>query len=139
MPIGGAASQALWQRKVPPRIQGSVFALRTAVGYAALPLALLAAGPLADGVFEPLMRADGALAPNVGLVLGVGPGRGAALLLALVGLGAVVSASFLWISPRLRRVEREVPDHWHFPPVPVVGPASSFGPLSPFANRGQLP
>ena len=54
--------------------------------------AYIVAGPLADRVFEPLLRPGGGLAATVGKALGTGPGRGTALLVACVGALAFVLA-----------------------------------------------
>jgi hypothetical protein len=122
--LAGGASHTLWQRKVPPRNQGSVFAVRSCVTLAAMPFAFVFAGPTADWLFEPAMARDGALASSVGVILGVGPGRGAALLLVLVGLTSFGIALLAARSPRLRRLERTVPDHW-IPEARSLHPATS--------------
>jgi hypothetical protein len=117
MPLIAGCIQTLWQRKVPPAIQGSVFAARVVVGQATLPLAFVIAGPLADHVFEPLMAKGGALSGSFGAALGVGPGRGVALMfmaLSLLSLATVVMGS---LSARLRRLEDDLPDHWDVPPA----------------------
>lgn len=91
-PLIVARDQHLWQEKVPPELQGRVFAARRALSGLTLPFAMLLAGPLADRVFEPLMRGESGLAVLLGPLVGQGPGRGTALLAALVGLGLVVTA-----------------------------------------------
>jgi hypothetical protein len=110
MPITNACSQAIWQRKVAPDVQGRVFAVRRMIAWSTMPLAYLAAGPLADRVFGPLMVEGGALADSVGRVIGVGPGRGIGLL--FVVMGALYSLASIGgaLYPRLRRVELELPD-----------------------------
>jgi MFS family permease len=110
MPITNACSQAIWQRKVAPDVQGRVFAVRRMIAWSTMPLAYLAAGPLADRVFGPLMVEGGALADSVGQVIGVGPGRGIGLL--FVVMGALYSLASIGgaLYPRLRRVELELPD-----------------------------
>jgi uncharacterized protein (DUF58 family) len=70
------------------------------------------------------MARDGALASSVGVILGVGPGRGAALLLVLVGLTSFGIALLAARSPRLRQLERTVPDHW-IPEARSLHPATS--------------
>jgi len=110
VPIGNGSSQAIWQRKVEPDIQGRVFAIRRTIGSAAMPVALLLAGPLVDGVFEPLMAEDGALANSVGSVIGTGAGRGAALLLIFLGVLAIGATVVAYFYPPLRDLERDVPD-----------------------------
>jgi len=110
LPMINGCSQAIWQSKVAPDIQGRVFAVRRMVAWASLPLAYLAAGPLADRVFEPLMAEGSPLAGNVGRVIGVGVGRGIGLLYILLGFLLLLATAAAYLYPRLREVERELPD-----------------------------
>lgn len=105
-----AASQAIWQSKVEPGVQGRVFAVRRMIAWSMLPLAYAIAGPLADKVFGPLLVIGGPLAPTVGRVLGVGPGRGIGLLFIILGTFVVLISASAFLSPRLRLVEEELPD-----------------------------
>lgn len=109
-PLIAGCGQALWQTKVPSHLQGRVFALRDMVARSALPLAYVLAGPLADRVLEPLMAGGGALAGNLGRLLGVGPGRGVGLMFVLFGMLAVAAALAAWLRPQIRHVEDEIPD-----------------------------
>jgi hypothetical protein len=110
IPIGNGSSQAIWQRKVEPDIQGRVFAIRRTISQAAIPIALLLAGPLVDGLFEPLMADGGALADTVGSVIGTGSGRGAALMFLLLGALAIGTTVAAYSYRPLRNLEQEVPD-----------------------------
>lgn len=110
VPVVQAASQVIWQLKVAPAVQGRVFALRRMIASGVSPIAILAAGPLADGVFEPLMADDGALAGTVGAVLGTGAGRGIGLMVVLSGIGMALMALAGWLHPRVRNLEAELPD-----------------------------
>ncbi|HEV7508305.1 MAG TPA: MFS transporter [Thermoanaerobaculia bacterium] len=110
LPIINGASQALWQTKVEPDLQGRVFAVRRMVALSTLPIAYLVAGPLADHVFEPLLAAGGPLAGSVGRIIGVGKGRGIALMLIVIGLLTVVAVAIASRFPRLTRLESELPD-----------------------------
>jgi DHA3 family macrolide efflux protein-like MFS transporter len=110
LPILNGASQAIWQTKVAPGLQGRVFAVRRMVAWSTLPLAYLIAGPLADHVFEPLLAAGGPLAGSVGQVIGIGKGRGIALMLIVIGLFTVVVVAVASRFPRLIRLESELPD-----------------------------
>jgi hypothetical protein len=108
-PIVTACAQTIWQRKVPADVQGKVFAVRRLIGWVGAPLAYLLAGPLSDRVFEPLMAPGGRLAPVAGRLLGIGPGRGIALLFMLVGVLMVFTT--LWAAAtRLRNLEDDLPD-----------------------------
>lgn len=92
IPMVSGASQVVWQRAVPAEVQGRVFATRAAIALSAAPLAPLLAGPLADAVFEPAMAPGGALAPVLGGLVGVGPGRGMAVILVIAGVLSVAVA-----------------------------------------------
>ncbi len=110
VPIANTSSQVLWQLKVPPALQGRVFAIRRMVANAISPIAILAAGPLADRVFEPLLRPGGALASSIGAVIGTGPGRGIGLMYVLAGVVMAAIGLVGWSLPRIRNVESELPD-----------------------------
>jgi DHA3 family macrolide efflux protein-like MFS transporter len=109
-PIVGGSSQALWQTKVKPVLQGRVFAVRRMVSRTGQALALLAAGPLAEKVFEPLLLANGPLEKNVGQILGVGPGRGVGFLFVLLGVLFVIFSLIGLSYHPLRRVDEGIPD-----------------------------
>jgi hypothetical protein len=109
-PLINGSSQAIWQMKVPPDIQGRVFAVRRLIAQFTVPLGFLSAGPLADFVFRPLLVAGGPLAGSVGRILGTGPGRGIGLIYVILSVIPVVASLWGWTRPRLRRVEEEIPD-----------------------------
>lgn len=109
-PIINGSSQAIWQVKVPPDVQGRVFAVRRLIAQFTAPLGFLSAGPLADQVFGPLLLPGGLLAGSVGRVLGVGPGRGIGLLYITLALLPVLTSLWGYAHPRLRKVEEELPD-----------------------------
>jgi MFS transporter, DHA3 family, macrolide efflux protein len=122
VPFMNACSQAIWQTKIPPDIQGRVTAMRLMIGTSTAPLAFAIAGPLVDRVMEPLLLPGGALSGTVGHVLGVGPGRGTGLLVVLMGLAAVAAAALAHASPRVRHVEEEIPDLVLSHEIPVARP-----------------
>lgn len=109
-PVVRACSEVLWQTRVEPDLQGRVFAMRRLIGGSTLPLAALVAGPLADRVFNPLLAPNGALAESVGRLIGVGTGRGIGLLFVVLGFFTVLTAVAGFRSPRLRRLEAELPE-----------------------------
>ena len=109
-PVIGGCSQATWQVKTPPDVQGRVFAVRRMIAWSAMPLAFLLAGPLADRVFTPLLVQGGPLADSIGRILGVGPGRGIALFFVIMGLLVMAATAVGFLHPRLRRLEVELPD-----------------------------
>ena len=111
LPVVNGSSQAIWQAKVAPDVQGRVFAIRSMIAMAANPIAYILAGPLADYIFEPWMAVDGALAGTVGQITGVGAGRGIGLI--FLTMGSLISLATIvgYLYPRIRLVEDELLDH----------------------------
>lgn len=128
VPIAMGCDQAIWQAKTEPELQGRVFALRNMAGQLCLPAACLVAGPLVDRVFDPSLAVGGSLARSVGMVTGVGPGRGVGLLMMVLGLLTIFITFTCYSSPRLRMLEDELPDVSHLEPFAHVT-ASTAEPL----------
>ncbi|PPT08495.1 Major facilitator superfamily MFS_1 [Geitlerinema sp. FC II] len=110
IPFFQSSSNAIWQAKVEPDIQGRVFAIRRMFTWSSRPLAYLLAGPLADRVFEPLMTANGLLAGTIGQFIGTGPGRGIGLMFILMGTFTMLTTIFAYQYTPLRLVEDRLPD-----------------------------
>lgn len=110
LPLANGCSQAIWQAKTAPDVQGRVFSVRVMVAWSTTPLSYILAGPLADRVFEPLMAVDGPLAQTVGQIIGVGPGRGIGLMFLMMGILIIMVAVVNFSYPRLRYLEDELPD-----------------------------
>lgn len=111
VPIINGSSQAIWQTKVAPDVQGRVFAARGMIAQIGAPVAMLLAGPLADRVFEPAMMSGGSGAPLFGWLVGTGPGAGMSLMFVIAGaLGMFVGLGGYAI-PIVRNVEDILSDH----------------------------
>jgi MFS transporter, DHA3 family, macrolide efflux protein len=111
VPMLNGSNQAIWQAKVPPDVQGRVFAARRFIAQGTAPLAMVLVGPLADRVMEPAMAPGGGLAAVFGPLLGVGPGAGMALMLVLAGTATGVLGLLGYLSSDVRHVESRLPDH----------------------------
>jgi len=105
MPFTNACSQAIWQAKVAPDVQGRVFAVRRTIAWSSGIIAPLLAAPLADSIFKPAMTKGGALATSLGPIFGVGASRGVGVLITLVGLLTMAVSVIAFLTPRIRRVE----------------------------------
>ena len=102
--------KGIWQTKVDPRMQGRALALQNMVITAPQPIAYLLAGPLADGIFQPLVGRYHVSSAALAAVIGNGPGRGFALVLLLIGILIVVTAVLGYLNPRIRRLDIDLPD-----------------------------
>jgi DHA3 family macrolide efflux protein-like MFS transporter len=107
--LANASSQAIWQSKVPPELQGRVFSARRMIAWITGPLVPALAGPLADYVFEPMMR-SGAAPAFLASLFGARQGSGTALLIGASGLVATIVPFVGWASRTVRRVDEAIPD-----------------------------
>lgn len=111
IPLASASSQAVFQSKVAPDVQGRVFSIRAMISRSVMPIAYLTAGPLADRVFGPLMNINGSWANTfLGTLLDIGPGRGIGLMFVLSASIAIIISALAYANPRIRNLEDELPD-----------------------------
>lgn len=106
-----SCSQAIWQAKVEPGVQGRVFAMRRMFAQFTVPIGDFSAGPLADKIFNPMLVAGGSLSGSVGSVIGVGPGRGIAFMYLIFAIVPALAGIWGLLNPHIRNVETELPDH----------------------------
>lgn len=110
IPLVNSCSQALWQTKTAPEVQGRLMSLRRMISGSVAPLSFVIAGRLSDSVFEPLLAPGGLLSGSVGRFLGVGPGRGIGLIFVLAGAIAIIIQIIAFQYRTLRRAETLLPD-----------------------------
>ena len=113
-PIITSCNQAIWQSKVPSRLQGRVFALQQTLERSLAVCAYLLAGPLVDNVLNPLMAENGFLTQIIGKVIKTGTGQGVTLLLVLLGIINLMVVAIAYREPRLCYLEQELPDRNQF-------------------------
>lgn len=109
LPANGALFVSLLQAKVPPDLQGRVFALESQLALLGSTTSFLLVGPLVDSVVQPWAASPGwgALAG----LLGAGPGAGIGLVLFVTGLLMLGSTALTFSFGAVRRLEGELPDH----------------------------
>lgn len=111
LPILNGSNQAIWQVKVPPEMQGRVFAARLFIAQMGMPLGMLIAGPLADNFFEPAMTSQSTLSEIFGKLVGTGPGSGMSLMLIFAGLLGAIAGIGAYSFRALRDAEDILPDY----------------------------
>jgi MFS family permease len=118
------ASQAIWQAKVAPDVQGRVFSARRMIAWSVGPITPILAGLLADYVTEPAMQSSGWLANTFGWMVGNAPGSGMAFQYVITGLLYMAAAGFTYLFvPHVRNLEAELPDHDQMQKTDGAGPA----------------
>lgn len=110
LPVVTAASQALWQVKIDPSVQGRVFAVRRMVASSMVPIAYLVAGPMVDFVFAPLLASDSTTAVWLTRLVGDRQGNDVGLMFITIGISLMVVSLIAWLTPALRHVEDNLPD-----------------------------
>ena len=115
-PAVNAAVSTMYHERVPASMHGRMFGLRTSLGRALEPVGAIVAGVVVAHVAEPGLADGGPLAGSVGVILGTGAGRGAALTLAVVGL--ILIGIGIWLAQST--VRRQF----------AVGPAPADGSVS---------
>ena len=113
IPFVNGSNQAIWQSKVPPEMQGRVFAVRSQIAQISAPVAMAITGPLTDRFLTPTMDVGGSLAPVFGWLVGVGPGAGISLLFVFMGVAGFLTGLVGYLFPQIRNVEEIIPDHDH--------------------------
>jgi hypothetical protein len=110
VPYGSAMSQSIWMAKVEPDVQGKVFSVRSMVAQFTQPLALLVAGPIADGFFVPLMGGDSQLSDFFARFAGRGDQAGYAAFFVALGFATLAITVAAWSYGPVRHLERDMPD-----------------------------
>jgi MFS transporter, DHA3 family, macrolide efflux protein len=109
LPFVNASYRSMLQAKVPPDLQGRVFAAQSQMAWLLIPISALLVGPLADQVLEPMVSQPGCeqVAPLVGNTAGAGVG----LLFLMVGVGMSLATLILYSAPPIRQAESNLPDY----------------------------
>ncbi len=109
-PIVNGCSQAIWQSKTPPAVQGRVFAARRFIAQISSTFGLLLVGPLVDFVFEPAFDMGGSMTGLVSWFVEPGPGVGMAFVIFLSIVLSSIVALIAYFVRDIRNIEDIVPD-----------------------------
>jgi MFS family permease len=107
LPFINTPIEVLIRKNIDNNKQGRVWSIISTVTYLGSIIAFAVAGFLADDIFNPLLETDGLLVESVGSVIGIGAGRGIALMFIFSGLMISVIALFIWKNEMIQRLEGE--------------------------------
>ena len=110
IPTVNAQLRSIIQVKSPPDLQGRVFSVVFMIARLGPTIGFLISAPLAAQIFEPGMMPGGSLTSVFGPLFGIGTGRGIGLMMSLAGVGFWLTTALMYVYPRLRFVEDELPD-----------------------------
>lgn len=103
-PLMDSSETAIWLAKIPPNLQGRVFAAKSLMLQLLSSFATLIAGPLADKVLEPATILQGG-------IFGSGKGTGIAFTYVMGALCMLLVGLLGFTIPSLRNIEKILPDH----------------------------
>ncbi len=109
LPMVNAAFTSILQLKVPPDLQGRVFAVVGQLSMLLSPIAYLTIAPLADNIAEPAVSKPGweLIAPLVGS----GKGSGMGLIMVVCGVIVALVSVGVYLLPSVRHMEADLPDY----------------------------
>ncbi|RUT06002.1 MFS transporter [Dulcicalothrix desertica PCC 7102] len=110
LPIIYGCNQVIWQRKVPPDLQGRAFALRSMFFSVFRLLAYLISGLLVEKIFQPLMISNNLIAASIGKIIGTGSQAGMSLVFVVLGFCTILMTIAAYQYRPLRLLEDELPD-----------------------------
>jgi hypothetical protein len=109
LPIMGIMFMSILQVKVPPDLQGRIFALVAQLGYLGSTTSFLLTGILVDQILEP--AANSPAWQIVEPFIGRAPGASIGLLLVVTGIIIFVTTLALYLLPSFRKMEILLPDY----------------------------
>jgi MFS family permease len=109
-PVVNVSLDTFLQTKVPPDVQGRVFAASEFLAQLLIPVTPLAAAILGEGIFEPAMTGGGQLAQTFGWLVGTGPGSGFGLMILLCGVAGTLVGLSGYLVRDIRNVDVTLPD-----------------------------
>lgn len=107
LPFANTGLECLIRCNLDNNVQGRVWGLIGFISQSGYIFSYAFCGLLADYVFTPLLRKDGALAGNVGKIYGTGEGRGIGLLISLAGFVIMLLSLVLARSKKVKALDVE--------------------------------
>jgi len=108
-PLLGSSENALWMKSITAEKQGRVFAANALVLQGVSAIAVLIAGPLAEGFFEPWLTSQETI-PVLSALLSSDPGAGVAMLYVLSSLCLILVGIAGFSVSQLRMIETPTSD-----------------------------
>lgn len=106
LPFANASIDYLVRIHIPQDHQGKAWGLIGIISQMGYILAYASIGTIADRIAKPLLISGGAFSQSLGILLGVGEGRGAALVIILAGALLSISSIFLTRKKEIRNLEK---------------------------------
>lgn len=99
IPFINAGQNCIMYKNIPKEVQGRIFAVRNAIQFSTIPIAIILGGILADKVLEPFMESGNIFAGYLRMLVGQGSGSGMAVMFLCTGILGFVT-SICWYRNR---------------------------------------
>jgi len=109
LPPLNTSIEVIARSSIPNETQGKVWGLMGLISQLGYVLAYAVSGVLADSVFNPLLREDGALANSLGGLIGVGTSRGIGFMFMIVGVLLIGMAVAIPRARSIRALQSNLP------------------------------
>ena len=110
LPFMNSCADVLVRVSVPNELQGRVWGLISLITQMGTVAAYIISGIMADYIFEPMFNKNGILVENIGIIIGIGKGRGIGFMLILSGIGMFIMAIVIWKNGEIREVSEKCVD-----------------------------
>jgi MFS transporter, DHA3 family, macrolide efflux protein len=104
LPFINTSAEVMIRKTIKSELQGRTWGFIGFISQLGYVLAYLSAGVLADRIFNPLLSRGGKLADSIGLIIGVGEGRGIGFMLILSGLLLTGTSNFLVFNKNFKKL-----------------------------------
>lgn len=105
LPFINTPIEVLIRKNIDNRKQGRVWSIISNVTYLGSIMAFAVAGILADKIFNPLFEPGGLFVENLGRIIGIGNGRGIALIFIISGIMIVAISFFIRQDKKINELE----------------------------------
>lgn len=106
LPFVNTSIEVLIRNNIPNEKQGRLWSIVSTITYFGSIIAFLVAGILADNAFNPLLTTNGALASNIGRIIGIGDTRGIGLMFILSGIFISLISSMIHNNKHISELEK---------------------------------
>lgn len=105
LPLVNTSLDVLVRSSVDNNMQGRIWSIVSLISQLGMAISFSIAGYLADHIFNPLLQPNGLLASSVGMIIGIGNGRGIGLIFMISGIFVVIIAILIGRIKVLKELE----------------------------------
>ncbi|MCM1159215.1 MAG: MFS transporter [Bacteroidales bacterium] len=106
IPFINAGQNCIMYKNIPTEVQGRIFAVRNAIQFSTIPIAIILGGVLADHVFEPFVQSENMFAGLLRMLVGEGSGSGMAVMFLCTGVLGFITSICWYRNRQIRETDK---------------------------------